>query len=70
VNVDFSICEGDYQRPTIAQNVFPNTANWFVWSGSPDASHSNLAWGVDFRYGYDSDGRSGYGHVRLVRGGQ
>jgi len=73
VNVDFSICEGDYQRPTIAQSVFPNTPTIsFVWSGSPNANDSKYAWLVDFFIGGDGyyGDRDGNLHVRLVRGGQ
>ncbi|SFU83506.1 Protein of unknown function [Paenacidovorax caeni] len=64
-------CLGDYHRPTIFSSAFPNASSSFVWSGSPNANDSSLAWGVNFyngyaNYGYRSDGY----HVRLVRGGQ
>jgi hypothetical protein len=67
----------DYGRhsPAIDTGYFPNTPNtwdtWF-WSGSPYADDSNDAWLVDFYNGNngDSDLRSSYYRVRLVRGGQ
>jgi len=70
--VNFSSCNGDYQHPTIAQSVFPNTPSSVVWSGSPRADYSDNAWYVYFRYGddYYDGNRGNYLHVRLVRGGQ
>jgi len=63
-------CDGDYQRPTIVQSVFPNTPSSWVWSGSPNANYSNYAWHVHFDDGYDDNYRNDGKHVRLVRGGQ
>jgi hypothetical protein len=61
-----------YPNPTIDTVYFPNATNMsFVWSSSPFAYGSGYAWSVDFYYGYVSYyGEAGYGHVRLVRGGQ
>lgn len=57
--------------PAINPQVFSETPNSNVWSGSPYAYYSNYAWFVGFDYGYaGSDGKYSNGHVRLVRGGQ
>jgi len=62
--------DGDYDRPTIVQAVFPHTG-WGYWSGSPYAASSYFAWNVDFNLGSDSYyTRSSSRLVRLVRGGQ
>ena len=65
-------CEGDYDKPTIYQQAFPNTPISHYWSSSPYPFNSNGACGVNF-----SDGGSyGYGFrsdalvVRLVRARQ
>ena len=65
----------DYQRPTINQQVFPNTVgtnkNNIYWSSSPYVNYSNDAWGIYFANGYDDDAkRSSERFVRLVRVGQ
>jgi hypothetical protein len=66
-----SIVERQCVNPSINSIIFPNTPSPYFWSGSPYAGDSNFAWYVYFYYGYDSYGdRSGYGDVRLVRGGQ
>jgi hypothetical protein len=63
-------CKGDFQRPTIIDEAFPNAPSSGFWSGSADASLSNFAWGVNFGIGYASDyGRNYNDSVRLVRGG-
>jgi len=68
---DFSPCAEGYDKPTIVQSAFPNTPSTFVWSSSAHAYHSYGAWGVYFNFGDDDDNvRSGFRHVRLVRGGQ
>ena len=65
-----------YQRPTINQQVFPNTApntikNWqyyVYWSSSPRVNVSNYAWSIYFYYGLDNTNeRSSERFVRLVR---
>ena len=62
--------EDNYQKPTINQQVFPNTS-YYYWSSSPDVSISSDAWSVNFKYGYDgSFRRSSEKFVRLVRVGQ
>ena len=64
-------CSGDYQRPTIVTEAFPETPSGWFWSGSPDAGHSDFAWYVLFGLGIDGwTYRSDYFRVRLVRGGQ
>lgn len=64
-------CNNGSERPTINQQAFPNTlSNWY-WSGSPYASSSDYAWGVDFNYGYSSANYcDNFYAVRLVRSGQ
>ncbi|CAK0764160.1 putative CASPASE_P20 domain-containing protein [Gammaproteobacteria bacterium] len=65
------ICSGNYQRPAIDQEAFPNTPASSFWSGSPVAGSSNYAWFVSFDGGYDYWGsRNDAYAVRLVRGGQ
>lgn len=64
-------CDGNYTRPTIDTEAFPNTPASGVWSGSPDAGNAGSAWSVYFYDGY-SYGSYRYvsNGVRLVRGGQ
>lgn len=64
-----SIVSLDTYNPAIDINYFPNTqSNWF-WSSSPSAYVSNLAWYVDFYFGYsDYSYKSNGNSVRLVRG--
>lgn len=58
-------------NPAIDPTYFPNTPSWYVWSGSPGADHSDLAWSVNFSHGNADGGyRSYLNHVRLVRAGQ
>ena len=66
-----SIVEEQCFGPAINLNRFPNTQSWYFWSGSPNASYSIYAWGVDFYNGYSGNGyRDSSLRVRLVRGGQ
>ncbi len=59
---------GDYQKPTIDLNFFPNTDNWFYWSST--VKDDTYAWLVYFDSGYDYWNGCGYeGAVRLVRTG-
>ncbi len=59
---------GDYQRPTIHQAVFPNTASGY-WSSSYNANNSGYGWGVTFYYGNDIYyHRNDIYYLRLVRG--
>ncbi len=64
-------CNEGSEKPTINQQIFPNTtANWF-WSGSPGADDSDYAWLVYFNHGLSSiNNRDGSYAVRLVRSGQ
>jgi prepilin-type N-terminal cleavage/methylation domain-containing protein len=64
-------CEGDYQRPTLIQEAFPDAPASWVWSSSPVAGYTDYAWNVNFHdgNGYDDHRNANY-HVRLVRGGQ
>jgi hypothetical protein len=68
--VDYSI---PYPGPTINTNYFPNTVSFGngYWSSTTDANYPLGAWGVDFRDGsFYRHGKSGYCHVRALRGGQ
>lgn len=65
------ITESCGDNPKLNRVVFPNAPVSYVWSGSPDASNTNLAWNVGFYNGYSSnDDRNDDRHVRLVRAGQ
>ncbi|WP_006787377.1 DUF1566 domain-containing protein [Thiorhodospira sibirica] len=67
-DANFSACSGDYQRPTIVEQAFPNTPSSWFWSSSPHAYSSVHAWGVDFHYGRVLNGyKSNTLRVRLVR---
>ncbi len=64
-------CEGDYDRPTILQQAFPNTLSSIFWSASAYAGNSNYAWLVDFYFVYAYfNYKSSALQVRLVRAGQ
>jgi hypothetical protein len=62
----------DRSWPSIDTAYFPNTpSDSVVWSGSPLAFISDVAWYVNFNIGYSNDFERSYsGQVRLVRGGQ
>jgi hypothetical protein len=62
----------DRVAPAIDTAYFPNTREFsVVWSGSPYAGNSDVAWYVDFNVGFsDGANRDDGGQVRLVRGGQ
>lgn len=64
-------CEGDYEKPTIVQQAFPNTPSSYFWSGSPSSVSSDNGWYVHFSNGYTYvNGRRLSGNlVRLVRCG-
>lgn len=60
--------EGEYQRPTINQNAFPNTARFY---GSSTEKNDSYAWDVNFDRGVNGwSGRKVDRPVRLVRSGQ
>lgn len=66
-----SIVEKQCYDPAINLNRFPATPNSYVWSGSPNADSSGLAWFVYFYLGYSYiSHRYDDLAVRLVRGGQ
>jgi len=66
-----SIVDFGRTNPSIDMSYLPNTSSSVFWSGSPNAYYSNVAWFVNFYYGYAYDGnRNDYDAVRLVRGGQ
>lgn len=66
-----SLVESCRRHPAINDTAFPNTPQSAVWSGSPFAYYSGLAWFVDFGdgYAYYYSLNRNY-RVRLVRGGQ
>ena len=62
---------GEFQRPTINQQAFPNTEDSVFWSSSPYAGGSYSAWHVGFSNGYVGTlGKNAAFYVRLVRSGQ
>ncbi|MCI5190018.1 MAG: DUF1566 domain-containing protein, partial [Candidatus Electrothrix sp. AS4_5] len=68
---DSGRCNKGSKRPTINQQLFPNTEKRAYWSGSSLADRADFAWSVNFSYGYSYT----YPHsssvaVRLLRGGQ
>jgi Protein of unknown function (DUF1566) len=64
-------CDIPYPGPTINAAYFPNTVSSFYWSSTTNANNTNVAWGVHFYGGYDSNGyKDGSYYVRAVRGGQ
>ena len=65
-------CEGNFDKPTIHQQAFPNTPSSGFWSASAYAGNSSSAWYVYFGYGYaDYYFYKSYAfQVRLVRAGQ
>jgi len=64
-------CQGNYEKPTIFQQAFPNTPSSFFWSGSPHAYYSAGVWGVNFGNGDANSGlKSSDFNARLVRSGQ
>ncbi len=64
-------CLGSFQKPTIDQRVFPNTASDFYWSYTFNTHTNYSAWGIVFNagnhYNYNT---SNVGLVRLVRKSQ
>jgi hypothetical protein len=66
-----SLVEKQCHSPAINTTRFPNTPSSTVWSGSPYAHYSGIAWYVGFNNGYSNFGyRFGNYGVRLVRSGQ
>ncbi|MDQ5767808.1 Lcl domain-containing protein [Thiothrix subterranea] len=62
---------GEYQRPTIGLQAFPNTPIAVFWSSSPVAGHGYSAWIVEFGDGHDDRSHKDNAFpVRLVRSGQ
>lgn len=64
----FGKCLGNYQIPTIQQQVFPDTPNYWFWTYSPNAS--NEEWPVGFGDGNLQYSKFSHLRVRLVRAGQ
>ena len=64
-------CEGEFTRPTLLVDAFPNTPDRGFWSSSPNTRHANGAWIVYFSDGHVDYYSKDYSYyVRLVRGGQ
>ena len=61
-------CDGDYQRPTIFQSVFPATPEEWFWTSSNSPHDREYFWSVNFGDGavLDNDKINRY-HLRLVR---
>ncbi len=65
-----SIVEECRTSPAINRMVFPDALPGGIWSASPYAPYSGMAWVVSFNLGYDSWGRQIYSFgIRLVRNG-
>ena len=66
-----SIVELKCYSPAINLSVFPDTPSENVWSSSPYAYYSYVAWNVNFDDGYDGPyAKDNSLQVRLVRSGQ
>ena len=64
-------CQGNYQRPTIYQQAFPNTPTRLFWSSSTDMNDPAYAWSIYFGGGYlYTYLKKDETYVRLVRGRQ
>lgn len=58
-------------NPAIDSEFFPNMTSATVWSVSPHAGDSAIAWYLTFYHGFTLGYDRGYGrHVQLVRSGQ
>ncbi len=63
-----SIIEEQCIEPAINASIFPNTANKFLWSSSPDFNNDSATWFVDFKHGATGTvEREQIWPVRLVR---
>lgn len=67
----YSLAERVCNNPAINTTWFATTPSDWTWSSSPYTSGSEVAWSVDFSYGYDSVNTKGStSRVRLVRSSQ
>ena len=63
-----SLVEEQCSGPSINDAVFPNTANKFIWTSSPDFNNDSGSWSVDFNIGATATlERNSTFQVRLVR---
>lgn len=63
-----SLLEDQCVEPSINATVFPNTANKFLWSASPDYNNDTATWFVDFKHGATGTiTREQASPIRLVR---
>jgi len=63
-----SLVEEQCTGPSINDSVFPNTANKFIWTSSPDYNLDEGSWSVDFNIGTTATlVRDNAFQVRLVR---
>ena len=63
-----SLVEEQCTDPAINETVFPNTANKFIWTSSPDFNNPIGTWSVDFNVGTTATLQRDYSYrVRLVR---
>jgi len=68
--VNYSIL---YQGPTITNDYFPNTAASWYWSSTTYAYNTNVAWHMNFYFGYVDNYyyyKDDVTYARAVRGGQ
>lgn len=62
-------CEGDWERPTIYQPMFPNTSDSMYWSSSTVEDKPDCAWYIGFVGGYANNSYKHFHQsVRLMRG--
>lgn len=63
--VDYGVA---YPGVTVDAAWFPNTQPYYYWTSSAFADAASIAWYGNFQYGVIfNQGRSAFGHVRLVR---
>jgi len=63
-----SLVEEQCTNPSINETVFPNTANKFIWTSSPDFNNDIGTWSVDFNVGTTATLQRDFSYrVRLVR---
>jgi hypothetical protein len=63
--------KGEYAKPVINKNIFPNTPVDIFWSNSTSPRSQSIAWIVDFIDGSTEAGYPNYSTIiRLVRNGE
>lgn len=61
-------CAGEFRRPAILRDIFPETPPRHFWTRSPHPQYNYAAIGVSFHHGMlGAASRSDHGPIRLVR---